>query len=136
MVEADTAGRDAFNVMYSVTTFNMLAFPIGLLAKQVSVGFNDSPFETIFWFIGTFWQTSVWGMFLLIFTVSPTAIFLAFLPFIFSTLVVWPVGSFVLNATDEEVYGEEADGGYQYLAKSSPDWGIYDDYDDEAEAKE
>ena len=124
MAEGDIEGRNAFNIMYSMATFNTFCFPIGLIVKYATAGNNESIFENVHE-VSTGWHFFWWGFFLIVFTSDPTWISLAWIPYIFSAIVVFPLDYYALISYDPTVSAEEP----KEASVMKSEWGNYDDFD-------
>ena len=85
----------------NLTFFNCLAFPIGALFWKTRYGFEND-FDIALWVTGIVWQGSLWGIFLLIFLLVPNAITLAWIPWLTTMIIIWPL-SIVAYAFQDEL---------------------------------
>lgn len=82
----------SFDTIMNLTFFNFLLFPAALIFWKAKAGFR-SDLDEAFWIVSTFWHTSWWGIFLVLFLSIPAStIGLGLVPWILSVILVWPLG--------------------------------------------
>ena len=105
----------SFETLMNLTFFNFLVFPVGALLWKTRYGFAND-FDLSLWVVGIFWQGSLWGIFLLIFLLVPSAIILAWVPWLMTMLIIWPL-SYVAYIYQDE-YADTTVQSSRYKASS------------------
>ena len=90
----------SYDTMMNISFFNVILFPMGLLFWKTRYGFLTD-YDLVFGVVGAFWQGSIWLFFLIFFLVSPVSLTLAWIPFILTSIVVWPMCYEAYNHQDE-----------------------------------
>ena len=82
----------SFQALLTLNFVNFAIFPLAMAAYKSRTGFLNTS-DTIFWSIGTIWETTIYGAFLYLgMFVSPEyATSLAWIPLLLTSVIIWPL---------------------------------------------
>ena len=98
---SDAQMKYSYETVLHTAFFNFLVFPVSGLLWKYRYGFQTG-YDIALWIVGTFWQGSMWGIFLIIFLTSPASITLAWVPYLMTSIVVWPLSYLAYSMQDEK----------------------------------